>query len=61
MPVILFGRNFWTNVVNFEALASLGTIDKADLGLFRIVDGAEEGWQAMVEQGLTTPTPLRER
>lgn len=60
MPVILFCRSFWTDIVNFEALANLGTIDKADLALFRIVDNAEEGWQAMVEHGLTTPTPLRE-
>ncbi len=57
MPVILLGRVFSTNVVNIEALASLGTIDKVDLALFRTVDGAEEGWRAMLEQGLTTPPP----
>ena len=40
--------------------AELGTIAEDDLALFQIVDSAEEGWQAMVEQGLTTQTPLKE-
>lgn len=60
MPVILFCRSYWERVVNFAALAEMGTIDARDLDLFRVVDSAEEGWQAMVEYGLTTPTPLRE-
>lgn len=60
MPVILFCRTYWERVVDFAALAEMGTIDANDLGLLQIVDSAEEGWQAMVEHGLTTPTPLRE-
>lgn len=60
MPVILFCSSYWKRVINFAALAEMGTIDERDLELFRIVDSAEEGWQAMVEFGLTTPTPLRE-
>ena len=61
MPVILFSRRYWTEVVNFQALADCGSIDATDLDLFRVVDDAEEGWQAMVDQGLTTPTPLRDK
>lgn len=60
MPVILFGRNYWETIVNFEALAELGTIDAGDLALFEIVDSAEKGWEALVEHGLTAQTPLRE-
>lgn len=60
MPVILFSRNYWENIVDFGALADLGTIDASDLALFEIVDSAEEGWQAMVELGLAPQTPLRE-
>jgi len=60
MPVILFCRDYWENIVDFEALAGLGTIDASDLALFQIVDSAEEGWQAMLELGLTPQTPLRE-
>lgn len=60
MPVILFCRDYWERVINFKALAEFGTIDRRDLALFDIVDSVEEGWQASVEHGLTTPTPLRE-
>ena len=60
MPVILFSRDYWKNIVDFEALAGLGTIDASDLALFEIVDSAEEGWQAMLELGLAHQTPLRE-
>ena len=60
MPVVLFCRSYWEEVVNFAALAELGTVSESDLTLFQIVDSAEEGWQAMVKHGLTTQTPLRE-
>jgi len=60
IPVVLFCRSYWENIVNFKALADLGTIDNQDLALFEFVDSAEEGWQAMVKHGITTQTPLRE-
>lgn len=60
MPVVLFCRDYWNRIVNFAALAEMGTIAPEDLALFETVDGAEEGWQAMVERGLTTATPLKE-
>lgn len=43
MPVILLCRSYWERVVNFAALAEMGTIDAKDLDLFGIVDCAEEG------------------
>ena len=49
MPVLLFGCDFWSRVVNFEALVEEGTISRGDLDLFRIVETAEEGW-AMVRE-----------
>ncbi|KUO66024.1 MAG: 3-isopropylmalate dehydrogenase [Alphaproteobacteria bacterium BRH_c36] len=60
MPVLLFCKEYWRTVVNFEALVTYGTISREDLALFDIVDTAEEGWDRMVERGLTTATPLRE-
>lgn len=44
LPILLYGREFWTRVVNFEALAEEGTIARKDLDLFHIVETAEEGW-----------------
>ena len=49
MPILLFGREFWGRVVNFEALAEEGTIARSDLKLFHIVDSAEEGWAIVRE------------
>ncbi len=60
MPVILFCRDYWRRVVDFGALAEMGTIAPEDAGLFQVVDSAEEGWAAMVERGLAISTPLRE-
>ncbi len=60
MPVILFCRHFWNSVVDLKTLAEYGAIDPDDLDLFDIVDTAEEGWQRMVQRGLTLSTPLRE-
>jgi hypothetical protein len=44
IPILLFGREFWERVVNFEALAEEGVISPADLTLFRYVETAEEAW-----------------
>ncbi len=45
IPVLLFGRDFWRRIVNWEALAEAGTIGSEDLDLFRFVETAEEGWE----------------
>ena len=44
IPLLLFGAEFWSKVINFEALAEAGTIAPDDPKLFSIVDTAEEGW-----------------
>ncbi len=46
-PVLLFGREFWNTVVNFEALVEAGTISEKDLSLFRYVETAEEAWEIL--------------
>jgi len=45
IPILLFGREFWNRVVNFEALAEEGTISPEDLELFRWCETAEEAWE----------------
>jgi uncharacterized protein (TIGR00730 family) len=44
MPVLMFGKKFWTRVINFEALAEEGVISAKDIDLIRFVDTAEEAW-----------------
>ena len=43
-PVLLFGREFWTKLINFELLVETGMISAPDLALFRFVETAEEAW-----------------
>jgi uncharacterized protein (TIGR00730 family) len=42
IPIVLFGSEFWNELLNFEIFRKWGLIDDADLGLFRIVDTVEE-------------------
>ncbi|MFI0397334.1 LOG family protein [Paracoccus jiaweipingae] len=42
VPFLLFGRDFWDSVINWQALADAGTISPEDLDLFHYVETAEE-------------------
>ncbi len=44
VPILLYGQDFWTKVVDLEALADEGTVSHKDLDLFTMVETAEEGW-----------------
>ncbi len=46
-PVLLFGREFWTGLINFELLVETGMISAEDLGLFHFVETAEEAWSVL--------------
>jgi uncharacterized protein (TIGR00730 family) len=46
-PVLLFGREFWSRLINFEMLVETGMISALDLDLFRFVETAEEAWSAL--------------
>lgn len=46
-PVLLFGRDFWTRLVNFDLLVETGMISALDLQLFRFVETAEEAWSVL--------------
>ncbi len=45
IPVLIFGREFWEKILNFEALVEEGTIAPEDLRLFQFVETAEEAWR----------------
>lgn len=49
-PIVLFGSEFWNNVVNFDALVEWGTISPQDLDLFKMVDTVEEARDYIIEQ-----------
>ena len=43
-PILLFGRDFWTSLINFDLLIETGMINAEDKGLFHFVESAEEAW-----------------
>jgi hypothetical protein len=57
IPVVLFGHDYWHEVINFEALVEHEVIAPGDLTLFDIVDDAEEAWEALLHRGLKAHTP----
>jgi uncharacterized protein (TIGR00730 family) len=57
VAVVLFGRDYWREVVNFQALARHGLVEERDLSLFGLVDEPEEGWEWLVAHGLKAHAP----
>ncbi|WP_336987277.1 LOG family protein [Altererythrobacter aquiaggeris] len=49
IPIVLFGKEFWTKVIDFEALADEGTINHEDLELFTWCETADEAWKCIAE------------
>jgi len=49
-PILLFGREFWTRLVNFELLVETGMISPEDVHLFHFVETAEEAWAVLAQE-----------
>ncbi|MAS85658.1 MAG: lysine decarboxylase [Erythrobacteraceae bacterium] len=47
MPILLFGKDFWNRVIDFEALAEEGTISAKDIDLITWCETADEAWTAI--------------
>mgnify|MGYP001487272053 FL=1 len=45
IPIILFGREYWDKIINFEYLADLGLISDEHLNLFEYAETASEAWE----------------
>ena len=41
-PIILYGSEFWKNLINFDYMVEMGVISEADLNLFRYFDEPEQ-------------------
>ncbi len=50
MPVVLFGTEFWDDVLNFEALVRWGVVGRADLKIFFKTDSVEEAYEYLTTQ-----------
>jgi hypothetical protein len=55
-PILLYGREFWSKLINFDLLVETGMISAVDLQLFRFVESPEEAWSILeAEYGFDVP------
>ncbi|MCK9516786.1 MAG: LOG family protein [Ottowia sp.] len=47
VPVVLYGRDYWSHVLPLEYLVEVGTIDAEDLELYHVVDTVDDAWQVI--------------
>ena len=50
LPIVLFGTRYWKEVINLDALAEHGTIDRKDTELMFRTDSVDEAYQWIVKQ-----------
>jgi uncharacterized protein (TIGR00730 family) len=50
--VVIYGREYWDRLINFQTMVDAGAISAPDLELFRVVDSPEEGFE-FLREGLT--------
>eukprot|EP00300_Choanocystis_sp_HF-7_P030027 c38773_g1_i1.p1 GENE.c38773_g1_i1~~c38773_g1_i1.p1 ORF type:complete len:351 (-),score=91.83 c38773_g1_i1:62-1114(-) len=50
VPVVLFGKSYWNEVFNFEALVEFGTISQADLDSLFFTDDVQEAFSYITKR-----------
>jgi uncharacterized protein (TIGR00730 family) len=62
MPIVLFGTEYWDEVIKFDALVKYGTISAADLDIFHRTDSVDDAYaiitKGLTENALATPGPV---
>ena len=52
MVVVIYGKEYWSRVLNLQAMVDSGTISAQDLSLFQVVDSPQEAFD-FLRDGLT--------
>ena len=60
IPIILFGREYWRQVIDFQFLADQGTIADEDLDLLSYAETAAEAWEIIKRGSEPTRNTLPE-
>ena len=50
LPVILYGKEYWSKILNVEAMAEFGTISPDDPDLFFQTDSVDEAYEYLVRE-----------
>ncbi len=49
LPVLLFGREYWEKLINFDLMVEEGMISREDLEIFHFVDDIDRAWEIIRE------------
>jgi uncharacterized protein (TIGR00730 family) len=61
LPILLFGRDYWNRVVNFQAMVEEGVIAPHDLDLIHWSEDAQEAWDFVTDFYAGHPAPSRQQ
>jgi len=50
LPIVIYGTEYWNQVINLEAMVKYGTISKADLALVRFCDTVDEAFNYIKDE-----------
>jgi uncharacterized protein (TIGR00730 family) len=50
LPIIIYGSEYWNQVINFEVMLKYGTISKSDLNLMKFCDTVEEAFSYLTKE-----------
>jgi predicted Rossmann-fold nucleotide-binding protein len=45
MPIIVYGKDYWNQILSFDALVEAGTISEEDLDIFRFFDDVDSAFE----------------
>ena len=57
VPIILYGRDYWSKVINFQFLADSGVVTDEHLTLFTYAETPAEAWQQILDFHDATKAP----
>jgi hypothetical protein len=59
IPIVLYGKKFWDEIINFDALVRYGTISPEDVDLFHRTDSLDEAYalitRELIEYSIANP------
>jgi uncharacterized protein (TIGR00730 family) len=50
MPIVVYGKEYWDPILNFDALVETGTIAEEDLDIFRFFDDVDSAFEYLKEE-----------
>lgn len=62
IPIVLYGKKFWDEIINFDALVHYGTISADDLSLFHRTDSLDDAYaiitRNLMQYSIANPGPV---